>query len=179
MRVKKVFLLCLLAALTAGAPANAQGYAGLGSAATEGVARPDPETRLDFPRDHGPHPDFRIEWWYLTANLTGPDGTEYGVQWTLFRSALAPGEAEGWSSPQIWMGHAAVTTAESHLFAERLARGGIGQAGVRAAPFAACPGRPDTGRWWCESASPARAAKPRRGRRRKCAAWYPAETLLR
>lgn len=90
-----------------------------------------------FPADHGPHPDFRIEWWYLTATLRDADGRDYGIQWTLFRSALAPGEAEGWSSPQLWMGHAAITTPDAHFFAERRARGGIGQAGVMAVPFSA------------------------------------------
>ena len=130
-------ILALILTLLAALPLRAQGYAGLGSTAAEGFATPDPETRLSFPRDHGPHPGFRIEWWYLTANLTGPDGVDYGVQWTLFRSALAPGEAEGWASPQVWMGHAAATTPQRHYFAERLARGGIGQAGVRTGPFEA------------------------------------------
>jgi predicted secreted hydrolase len=134
MRVR--ILLALLATLIA-APLWAQGYAGLGSTAAEGFARPERGVPLVFPRDHGPHPDYRIEWWYLTANLTGPDGTPYGIQWTLFRSALAPGEAEGWQSPQIWMGHAAATSATDHHFAERLARGGIGTAGVKTGPFEA------------------------------------------
>lgn len=116
--------------------AQPQSYAGLGTEA-EGFAIPQPGTQLSFPADHGPHPDFRIEWWYLTANLEGPDGADYGIQWTLFRSALAPGEADGWQSPQIWMAHAAVTSQDQHLFAERIARGGVGQAGVRAAPFEA------------------------------------------
>lgn len=116
--------------------AQPQSYAGLGTEA-EGFAIPQPSTQLSFPADHGPHPDFRIEWWYLTANLEGSDGADYGIQWTLFRSALAPGEADGWQSPQIWMAHAAVTSQDQHLFAERIARGGVGQAGVRAAPFEA------------------------------------------
>ncbi len=116
--------------------AMAQGFAGLGTDA-EGFAQPRPDTRLQFPADHGPHPDYRIEWWYLTANLTGPDGTPYGLQWTLFRSALAPRDGQGWDTPQLWMGHAAVTTPDAHYVTERLARGGIGQAGVTAAPFAA------------------------------------------
>ena len=116
--------------------ATAQGFAGLGTAA-DGFTLPAPGYAFDFPADHGAHPDFRIEWWYLTANLTGLDGTPYGLQWTLFRTALAPGEGGGWSAPQLWMGHAAVTSADLHLVAERLARGGIGQAGVTAAPFAA------------------------------------------
>lgn len=114
----------------------AQGYAGLGSNA-EGFAVPERGYSFTFPLDHGPHPSYRIEWWYLTANLKGEDGRDYGIQWTLFRSALKPEEAEGWQSPQIWMGHAAVTTPDTHYFAERLSRGGIGQAGVNAQPFEA------------------------------------------
>jgi predicted secreted hydrolase len=124
MNVKGLILIGLLAL-----PAYGQGFADMGAPA-EGFALPDPETVLEFPADHGAHPDFRIEWWYLTANLTGPDGTDYGLQWTLFRSALALGEGEGWDTPQLWMGHAAVTTPTAHHVAERLARGGIGQAGV-------------------------------------------------
>jgi len=117
-------------------PAVAQGFAGLGTDAA-GFSMPDPERVLEFPADHGAHPDFRIEWWYLTANMTGPDGTPYGLQWTLFRSALVPTDGTGWDSPQLWMGHAAVTTQKAHHVAERVARGGIGQAGVTASPFAA------------------------------------------
>jgi len=116
--------------------ASAQGFAGLGTQA-EGFAFPEQGYVLNFPADHGPHPDFRIEWWYLTANLKGDDGREYGVQWTLFRSAISPGEDAGWSSPQLWMGHAGLTTPKRQFYAERLARGGIGQAGVTAEPFAA------------------------------------------
>ena len=122
--------------LVMAAPALAQGFAGLGREA-EGFAVPRRDTVLSFPADHGPHPAYRIEWWYLTANLTGADGRAYGVQWTLFRSALAPRETGGWDSPQLWMGHAGLTTPDRHFAAERLARGGIGQAGARAAPFAA------------------------------------------
>ena len=103
----------------------------------DGFAVPVPEHRLSFPADHGAHPDYRIEWWYLTATLTGADGQDYGVQWTLFRSALAPESREGFADPQIWMGHAGLTSATQHFSAERFARGGVGQAGVVAAPFAA------------------------------------------
>ena len=91
--------------------AFAQGYAGLGTDAG-GYAPVTAPADLAFPRDHGPHPGFRIEWWYVTANLTGPDGTAYGVQWTLFRQATAPGpDRPGWASPQLWMAHAAATSA--------------------------------------------------------------------
>ena len=117
-------------------PALAQGFAGLGGDAN-GFAVPERGVALSFPQDHGAHPDYRIEWWYLTANLKGADGKDYGAQWTLFRSALAPEEKAGWQSPQLWMGHAALTTAEKHYSAERVARGGVGQAGVTLSPCAA------------------------------------------
>ncbi|SOH94204.1 Predicted secreted hydrolase [Monaibacterium marinum] len=117
--------------------AFAQGFAGLGNAPQDGFATPERGVSLSFPADHGSHPDYRIEWWYLTANMTGPDGTQYGAQWTLFRSALDVGERPDWDSPQIWMAHAALTSADQHFVAEKFARGGIGQAGVVAQPFEA------------------------------------------
>ncbi len=129
-------MLIFLLAICVAPPTNAQGFAGLGSDAS-GFATPNPDYRLTFPADHSAHPEFRIEWWYLTATLRGADGRDYGVQWTLFRSALRPEEATGWQSPQMWMGNAALTTPDRHFVAERLARGGIGQAGVRNEPFEA------------------------------------------
>jgi predicted secreted hydrolase len=115
----------------------AQGYAGLGSNAND-YAQVTPGKVFSFPADHGPHLDFRIEWWYLTANLTDSTGTAYGVQWTLFRQALLPGpQREGWANQQIWMAHAAATRADTHRFSECFARGGVGQAGVETNPFRA------------------------------------------
>ena len=120
----------LLLMLLLPSAAIAQGFAGLGTD-IDGFATPERGQALTFPKDHGAHNDYRIEWWYLTANLEGPDGTSYGLQWTLFRSALNPSEGEGWNSAQLWMGHAAVTTPSAHYVTERLGRGGIGQAGVK------------------------------------------------
>lgn len=130
----RIWVICCM--LLGALPAFAQGFAGLGQTA-DGFARPERGHVLQFPADHGAHPKFRIEWWYLTATLQGDDGQDYGVQWTLFRSALHPSEGQGWQSPQLWMGHAALTSAKAHYFTERRARGGIGQAGVIAAPFEA------------------------------------------
>src|SRR5690349_1365015 len=119
------------------AAARAQGFAGLEEKA-EGFARVTPGRTFSFPADHGPHPEFRIEWWYVTANLRDAAGNAYGAQWTLFRQALRPETTfEGWAAQQVWMAHAAVTRADSHRTSETFARGGIGQAAVEAAPFRA------------------------------------------
>ena len=132
----RVALLVSLLAFWVPSWSIAQGFGGLGTQA-KGFAVPERGTQFNFPQDHGAHPDYRIEWWYLTANMTGPDGTPYGLQWTLFRSALAPFETQDWDSPQVWLGHAAVTTDNAHYTSERFARGGTGQAGVSPAPFEA------------------------------------------
>lgn len=132
MNVKALFLLIFMPFASL-----AQGYAGLGTP-VEGFAAVTRPADLRFPRDHGPHPEFRLEWWYLTAALIGADGRDYGAQWTLFRVATAPGpERPGWESNQVWIAHAGLTTPERQFSAERFARGGVGQAGVVAAPFAA------------------------------------------
>ena len=133
MNVKALIISLCLAHLFAVPTASAQGFAGLGQT-PEGFALPDPATRFDYPAEHGAHPMFRIEWWYVTANLKGSDGADYGVQWTLFRNALRP---TGKDSDQAWMAHAAVSAPSGHRFAERFARGGIGQADVTAQPFSA------------------------------------------
>ncbi|MFV0244131.1 MAG: lipocalin-like domain-containing protein [Qingshengfaniella sp.] len=129
-------LLILFAILIQPAPITAQGFAGLGEN-PQGFRLPSPNTPLHFPADHGAHPAFRLEWWYVTATLTGTDGADYGTQWTLFRTALRPDTGNGWGTPQIWFAHAALTSATEHLTAETLARGGIGQAGVTTQPFSA------------------------------------------
>jgi predicted secreted hydrolase len=54
--------------LALGAVARAQGFAGLDEKA-DGFARVTPGRAFSFPADHGPHPEFRIEWWYVTANM--------------------------------------------------------------------------------------------------------------
>src|SRR4051812_8999995 len=97
MNAKKsvAVLAAVLMAMSAGR-SQAQGFAGLGSDA-KGFAVPQQGRALSFPADHGAHSDYRIEWWYVTANLQGEDGQRYGVQWTLFRSALAPGNKEGFA----------------------------------------------------------------------------------
>lgn len=144
----------------AGPGASGAGFAGLGApleGALEGYAPVLRETRLRFPEDHGPHPGHRIEWWYVTATLTGEDGRDYGVQWTLFRNAIAPptpGAARaGWAAPQVWMAHIAATSAETHVAAERFARGAVGWAGAEASPF-----RAHLGPWRFESLSQAPGA---------------------
>src|SRR5258708_14714744 len=114
-----------------GKAALAQGFAGLGMNGG-GFASVIPGKTFVFPADHGPHPDYRIEWWYVTANLVDPAGIAYGAQWTLFRQAMQSGaQQQGWANQQIWMGHAPVTPADTHPYSHTFALGGHGQADLQ------------------------------------------------
>lgn len=138
MRINLVLLtvLLLLGGCDQSAPEQ-KGFAGMGDQALA-FTPVVPGRVFSFPADHAAHAGFRIEWWYVTANLKDQQGNEFGVQWTLFRSALKPvAEQAGWADQTIWLGHAAVTSSTVHHAAERYARGGVGQAGVRLAPFEA------------------------------------------
>ena len=61
-----------------------------GAADDQGYARALAPREFHFPADHGPHPEFRTEWWYYTGNLATAEGRRFGFQLTFFRSALAP-----------------------------------------------------------------------------------------
>ena len=85
MRKKIPHLLFLLFASFA--PLCGQTSAPLTTA--DGFAVPQPGHIFTFPRDHGSHPEFKIEWWYLTGHLFAKDGRRFGYQATFFRSAAA------------------------------------------------------------------------------------------
>jgi predicted secreted hydrolase len=96
-----------------------------------------------FPGDHGPHPEFRNEWWYWTGNLQGPQGRAFGYEFTIFRTALAPdrdvGRESAWAPRDVYMAHFTVTdVAGEHFYAyERTSRGALDLAGASASPFRA------------------------------------------
>ena len=111
-----------------------------GSESTQGYERAVEPREFRFPEDHGPHPGFRTEWWYWTGNLATADGRAFGYQLTMFRNALAPGEAQrpsGWSSRQVYMAHFALSdigAGRFHAF-ERFSRDALGLAGAQVEPF--------------------------------------------
>ena len=106
---------------------------------TATISIADPNYQITFPRDHGAHKNFRIEWWYLTANLKSEILGDLGIQWTLFKSNLKPFSRKKVSEKLngFWMAHSALTTKTSHYYEERFAREKSGQAGVTLDPFKA------------------------------------------
>ena len=89
-----------------------------------------------FPRDHGPHPDYKTEWWYFTGNLEAENGERFGYQLTLFRIGLTEKDRQEnesrWATDFLMMGHLGLSRASKRDFFtfERFARGSLGLAGV-------------------------------------------------
>jgi len=128
-----------------------------------GFAAAEAPRRFEFPRDDGPHPGFRHEWWYVTGNLDAADGSRFGFELTFFRFALAPGAAapppaprSAWRSREVWMAHFAVTDVAERRFraVQKLSRAALDLAGGDGEParvwiddwsLAAAPG--GAGRW--------------------------------
>jgi predicted secreted hydrolase len=135
-----------------------------GNAAKE-FARATSPRAFQFPRDHGPHPEFRHEWWYVTGHLNAAAGQRFGFELTFFRLGLAPPRpptavgttatataaapgasttsaaapaVSNWRARQIYVAHFAVTDIERQQFhvAERRSREALGLAGASHEPLA-------------------------------------------
>lgn len=107
---------------------------------TAGYPKVTVPRELRYPADHGPHPEYKHEWWYLTGQLTTDDGRRFGFQLTIFRESISPTPADSasrWATSQLYLAHAALTDVQGgrYLSDERFARGALELAGARAAPF--------------------------------------------
>ncbi|AJF07418.1 lipocalin-like domain-containing protein [Geoalkalibacter subterraneus] len=112
----------------------------LGAEEDTGYARALEPRGFAFPRDHGPHPDFKTEWWYYTGNLEDEEGRRFGYQLTFFRVALAPQpirRSSNWGARQAYMAHFALTdvAGDRFFYDERFSRGAMGLAGAESVPF--------------------------------------------
>lgn len=102
----------------------------------DGFTVPQPRPTFEFPRDHGAHPDFKIEWWYITGHLTTTEDQprRFGFQATFFRNAAprdllskSTGDAPpSFGHDQIYLAHMALIDVQTGRFLhqERLNRAG-------------------------------------------------------
>jgi predicted secreted hydrolase len=102
-------------------------------AAEDAVVYPEVEAgrTLVFPRDHGAHPDYRTEWWYVTGWIES-EGIERGFQVTFFRirTGLQEENESGFAPKQLIFAHAAIADAKHGRLRhdQRAGRDGFGLA---------------------------------------------------
>ena len=94
-----------------------------------------PNTPLHFPADFNSHLTFQHEKWMMTINAINQEGDSVGIQWTMFRISSDDRETKGWLDPRLYVAKVVITTKDGKWVGERLARGGIGQAGVASRPY--------------------------------------------
>jgi predicted secreted hydrolase len=131
--MKAPLRLLLVFALFAPLFGHSSGSSAIPAFTPDGFRVPQPNPTFTFPRDHGSHPDFKIEWWYLTGHLFTTEATprRFGFQATFFRSA-APLEVATRPAPaafghdQIYLAHMALVDIGTGRFVyqERLNRAG-------------------------------------------------------
>ncbi len=118
----------------------------LGAEGMEAYASAIEPRAFSFPADHGPHPEYRNEWWYITGNLDAENGERFGFDLTFFRFSLTPktaneepkaSESSAWTGKQVYIAHFAITDVDNEQFhvAQRYARGSLGLAGAQTSPF--------------------------------------------
>ena len=107
-----------------------------------GFSRAAEPRTFEFPRDHGSHPEFHHEWWYVTGNLDSDTGERLGFELTIFRVGLVPPAVpipvgSAWRTREIYAAHFAITDPARHRFkfTEQYSRGALGLAGAAAEPF--------------------------------------------
>ncbi|HRE81137.1 MAG TPA: lipocalin-like domain-containing protein [Opitutaceae bacterium] len=103
----------------------------------EGFSVPQAGYEFVFPRDHGSHPDFKIEWWYVTGHLFATGNQRFGFQATFFRQASPDRQGELHLAHMAWVD----LQTGRFLHQERLNRPGwdaearVGQLSLRNGPW--------------------------------------------
>ena len=102
-----------------------------------GLAYPlvTPGFKIEFPRDHGAHPDYRQEWWYVTGWLKTESGQDLGFQITFFRARpdIQTANPSSFTPRQVILAHAAISDPRHGRLRhdERAARTALGLAGSK------------------------------------------------
>ncbi|EDP60271.1 lipocalin-like domain-containing protein [Vibrio sp. AND4] len=94
-----------------------------------------PSVQVSLPDDLRFHPDDQHEWWHYFAKVQDQRGKVYNVQWSYFRVATDKRESRGWQNPYLFISHIVISDGSYVWKEQRVARGGIGQAGMTDRPF--------------------------------------------
>lgn len=89
-----------------------------------------------FPRDHGSHDDYGLEWWYFTGHVHDRSARRFGYEVTFFRKAIDDARVRDhpsrWALRHLYFAHLALTDVDgaAFRFSEKLSRAAFGKAGA-------------------------------------------------
>lgn len=94
-----------------------------------------PGRTFAFPADHGAHPDYRTEWWYVTGMVKDSADKPLGFQVTFFRTrpSIDTANRSAFAAKQVLFAHVALSDPATGriLHDQRAARAGFGLAGAK------------------------------------------------
>ncbi|PAR33653.1 lipocalin-like domain-containing protein [Vibrio metoecus] len=94
-----------------------------------------PNHPVRLPEDFASRPEFQQEWWRFYAWLEDESGNTFSVQWNFLRLAQDERDTMGWQTPQLYFSSVVINGKKMALRDQKIARGGIGQAGSSDQPF--------------------------------------------
>ena len=115
---------------------NALGVAKKDKRANPAFQQALPGYQYRFPRDHGSHDNFLIEWWYFTGHVFSAQGRRFGYELTFFRRAIDDDRVRRnpsrWALHHLYFAHLALTDEDNDqfLYSEKMSRAGLGKAGA-------------------------------------------------
>ena len=119
-------------------PSLTEGLTGAASASvpSQDLVPARPGYVYAFPRDHGSHDDYGLEWWYFTGHLYDQSARRFGYEVTFFRKAIDDERVREhpsrWALRHLYFAHLALTDVEgaAFSFSEKLSRAAFGKAGA-------------------------------------------------
>ncbi len=117
-------------------PFLTEGLTGAASVPSQGLVPARPGYVYAFPRDHGSHDDYGLEWWYFTGHLYGQSARRFGYEVTFFRKAIddvrVREHPSRWALRHLYFAHLALTDVEggTFSFSEKFSRAALGKAGA-------------------------------------------------
>ncbi|MDE0146691.1 MAG: carotenoid 1,2-hydratase [Nitrospira sp.] len=109
---------------------------GAASISSQGLVPARPGYVYAFPRDHGSHDDYGLEWWYFTGHLYDQSARRFGYEVTFFRKAIddvrVREHPSRWALRHLYFAHLALTDVEraTFSFSEKFSRAAFGKAGA-------------------------------------------------
>lgn len=94
-----------------------------------------PNDKVTLPSAYQAQREFKHGIWHFFANVVDHSGKKFGIQWSFYRIGQAESVIHGWSNSELYIAYIVISDNNKVWKQQRIARGGIGQAGILNNPF--------------------------------------------
>ena len=94
-----------------------------------------PNDDVTLPNAFQAQREFKHGVWHFFANVIDHSGNKFGIQWSFYRIGHSESITHGWSNTDLYIAYIVISNDKRVWKQQRIARGGIGQAGILPTPF--------------------------------------------